>query len=584
MRMQGTFLGTSGSSLFTIMLSLGLVPLVASAQLNELKLAADDATGGDHYGRTMAMSGDRIAIGAMTTNGGRGAVYIYDRSGDDWLLDEKIDSPGRSAFGRSIGLDGDYLVVTLCKMAGGGICQPASSGFGVAYFYDREDSGWVLVDQFDHNRDAFATSAGLSGDVAVIGADGDDDVATDAGAAYIYRRSGDNWVEEAKLTASDGQSGDNFGYSAAISGDYALIGAWNASGSQGAAYIFEYQAGAWVEAAKLVADDGAAGDQFGSWFLDIDGDYAVVGALNDDDLGTNAGSAYIFYRDADGNWSQQAKLLASNGITDDQFGTSAAISGNFALIGSFDGAYAYLFERIGESWVERYVITSSDYETGDDFAYALAMDGAYAAIGADDDVINGTETGSAYVYWGYTQSEPAVVVSNIPGQTIDVGGAFDTIALDDYVSHDTYGDEEMVWTVTGQIELDVTIDTERVASVTAPVDWTGTETVTFEATAPDSTTDSDDASFTVNDPTAVAPSDLAVSFTGTVATLTWEGSATDISCTSLSDTVTGNSYDITFPDDIGYMLPQTCSVSNAIGSSNVTGRFGCRTATTCIAP
>ena len=561
-----------------------LMPLLASAQLQELKLSADDATGEDHYGRTMAMSGDRLAIGAMTTNDGNGAVYIYERSGDDWLLDEKIDGLGRPVFGRSIGIDGDYLVVALCKMTNGGICQPADSGLGFVYFYDREATGWVLRNEFNNNRDAFGTSAALSGDLAVIGADGDDDVATDAGAAYIYRRTGDGWTQEAKLTASDGASGDNFGFSSAISGNYVLIGAWNALDSQGAAYIFEYQDGSWIEAARLVAGDGAAGDQFGSWFLDIDGDYAVIGALNDDDLATNAGSAYIFHRDAGGAWSQQAKLLPSNGIANDQFGTSAAISGDFALIGSFDGAYAYLFKRDGETWTEEYIITSSDFEVGDDFAYALAMDGAYAAIGADDDKIGGLETGSAYVYWGYVEGTQGLSVSNIPGQTISLGESFAPITLDDYVSHDVYADEEITWAASGNVGLDVTIGTDRVATVTAFEGWTGSEVVTFEATSPDSQVDSDDATFTVDDPTAVAPSNLTVSFAGTVATLTWDGSATDISCTSLTDVITGDSYVITFPDDIAYMVPQECTVSNAIGSSESSGRFGCRNATTCISP
>ena len=579
-----TNLVTSRSSALLFLASLALVPSTATAQLQELKLTADDATGGDHYGRSMAISGDRIAIGAMTTDGGDGAVYLYTRSGDDWLLEQKIDAPGRASFGRSIGLDGDYMVVTMCKVAKGGICEQSDAGLGVAYFYDLEDTGWVLNSQLDHSGDSFATSAGLSGDLAVLGADGDDDVATDAGAAYIYRRTGSDWVEEAKLTASDGASGDNFGFSAAISGNYVLVGAWNAMSSQGAAYVFEYDNGVWVEAARLVADDGLPGDQFGSWFLGIDGDYAVIGALNDDDLGTDVGSAYVFHRDETGTWSQHAKLLPSNGIADDQFGTSTAISGNFALIGSFDGAYAYIYERVGDVWLEQHIITSFDYETGDDFGYALAIDGPYAAIGSDDDVVGGIETGSAYVYWGYDDTDPGVVVSNIPGQTVGIDEPFDTVVLDDYVTHETYADDEMVWAVTGQVELDVTIDIDRIATITAPAGWTGSEDLTFEVTAPDSTTDSDTATFTVEDPALVAPSNLAVSFSGTVATLTWDGVATDIDCTDLVDTVSGDDYQITFPDDIDYMLPQTCSVSNEAGSSNVTGRFGCRNATTCIAP
>jgi len=549
----------------------------AAADLVEYKITMDDATGEDHFGRAMAVSGDRVVVGAMTHLDGEGAVYIYRLSDGDWLPDHKISGGASGGFGRSVDIDGNYLVVAQCSTLENGSCDPSLGG--LASIYHRDDSGlWILQSELEQPGLPFGTSVAISGDSVVIGADGGEGASADVGSAYIYRRDGENWVEEAKLVADDGVAGDSFAFSSAISGDYAVIGAWNAMDSQGAAYIFERNGGAWLQTAKLIADDGATGDQFGSWFIDIDGDYAVVGALNDDDQATNSGSAYIFNRAGDGTWSQQAKLLPSISGNGDRFGTSTAISGDYALIGSFKGAYAFIFKRDGTEWLESHAFTSSDYVVGDDFAYALALDGGIAAIGADDAITDGTETGAAYVYTGF---ESLDLVSDIPDQNIVEGESFATIRLDDFVSHDDYLDEEMTWTATGQVELEVNIDSNRIATITPLAGWTGSETVTFEATAPDGDKDSDEASFIVQDPTAVAPSDLNVSFSGTEATLTWTGEATDISCTSLTDTVTGTSYTISFPDDVGFMDPQICSVSNAAGSSNETGTFGCLNATTC---
>jgi hypothetical protein len=119
------------------------------------------------------------------------------------------------------------------------------------------------------------------------------------GSAYIFRRSGEEWTQQAKLTAPDAGLGDRFGRSVSISGEYVIVGTrfHNAKGleNSGAAYIFEDSGGNWVEQARLSASDGAPHDHFGT-SVSVDGDYALVGASYDDDNGRDSGSVYVFKR------------------------------------------------------------------------------------------------------------------------------------------------------------------------------------------------------------------------------------------------------------------------------------------------
>ena len=146
-------------------------------------------------------------------------------------------------------------------------------------------------------------------------------------------------LQEAKLTASDGAASDNFGYSVAVAGDTAVVGAWgdDAKGSaSGSAYVFVKPAAGWAtgtQTAKLTAADGAANDQFG-YSVAVDGDTAVVGANFDDHNASDSGSAYVFTRGESGGWSQATKLTASDGAANDQFGHSVAVAGDTAVVGA----------------------------------------------------------------------------------------------------------------------------------------------------------------------------------------------------------------------------------------------------------
>lgn len=183
--------------------------------------------------------------------------------------------------------------------------------------------------------DNFGESVSISGDTALVGAQGDDDNGGASGSAYIFEQVGGAWVQQAKLLASDGQEGDEFGFSVSISGDIAIVGApfEDENGDRsGSAYIFQKVGGIWTQTAKLVAADGEPWDLFGL-SVSISGDTAIVGVSYDDDNGYGSGSAYVFEK-VDGIWTEVAKLLASDGAASDFFGLSISISGNTALVGA----------------------------------------------------------------------------------------------------------------------------------------------------------------------------------------------------------------------------------------------------------
>ncbi len=253
----------------------------------------------------------------------------------------------------------------------------------------------------------FGISLGISGDTIIVGMDGDDDArGTDVGSAYLY--SAATRTQIARLTAPDGAAGDRFGLSVAISGNYAIVGAFlsDVSGhgpDSGAAYIFSATTGAFV--AKLSAADGLANDWFG-YSVAIDGDTAVVGAVYDD-TGANGdqGSAYVFKRSG-AVWPQQIKLTASDGADSDWLGGSVAIRGNTVVagaslndtLGNQSGA-AYVFDATTGTQSK---LLAPDGAANDVFGVGLAITDDYIAVGAYNDDSRATHSGSAYLF--HTQS------------------------------------------------------------------------------------------------------------------------------------------------------------------------------------
>jgi hypothetical protein len=224
---------------------------------------------------------------------------------------------------------------------------------GSAYVFRWDGAEWrqeqKLLPDDGMPGDWFGYSVSVAGEVAVIGAYHDDDNGAFSGSAYVFRWDGAEWLQEQKLLPDDGEPGDNFGNSVSVSGDVAVIGAWmdddNGIGS-GSAHMFRWDGAEWLQEQKLLADDGTTDDWFGS-SVSVSGDVAVVGARRVDD---SSGSAYVFHRDG-AAWLQAWKLLADDGANGDFFGRSVSVSGGVAVFGASgdddngsDSGSAYVFD------------------------------------------------------------------------------------------------------------------------------------------------------------------------------------------------------------------------------------------------
>ena len=325
-------------------------------------------------------------------------------------------------FGDAAGVDGDTAIV------GSKLDDDTAFDSGSAYVYLRTGTSWAqqgkLVASDPQSNDQFGFTVAVSGDTAVVGGPFNDDVGGSTGSAYVFNRTGGSWAFSEKLLPDDPGGPAQFRYSVALDGDTMAIGArrHTANGTDaGAAYIFTRTAGSWTQQKRLLASDGAAGDRFG-YFVDVDGDTAVVGAPEDADAGNQSGSAYVFDRDLGGvdEWGQRAKLTASDAAANDSLGEDVAISGDIVVVGAqnsddapdcvdqdCDSGSVYVFERdFGgvDAWGQRVILTASDAEAGDDFGTSVDIDGDRVAIGwrdADDAtscVDQECDSGAIYIF------------------------------------------------------------------------------------------------------------------------------------------------------------------------------------------
>jgi len=372
------------------------------------KLLTSDSAEWSYFGMSVSVDGDTALIGAPTEyETGTGSAYVFTRTGTTWAQQAKLlasDGAINDYFGVSVSLAGDTALIGACGDDYNG------GGSGSAYVFIRTGTIWTqqqkLLALDGAAGDRFGISVSLDGVYALIGADGGDNNQYFTGAAYVYKRDSTHWTQEAKLLASDGTVDDNFGTSVSLDGDYALIGtvADDDQGSDsGSAYVFKRDGTNWVQEAKLLASDGAGDDNFGRC-VSLDGEYAIISAPTDSDNGAWSGSVYVFTRTGTA-WSQQAKLLASDGGANDRFGTSVSVDGDTALIGAwfdddngYDSGSAYVFTRTGTTWTQQKKFLAFDGAAGDWFGFAVSLDSDTALIGAYGDDDNGADYGSAYVF------------------------------------------------------------------------------------------------------------------------------------------------------------------------------------------
>ncbi len=316
------------------------------------QLAASDGKKSNELGYSVSIAGDTAVLGApyatIRSKYARGAAYVFVRSADGWKQTAKLtasDAGTNSFFGSSVSISGDTIVV-----GADGANLGEKQAAGAAYVFVKPANGWTdatqtakLMSSDLKSNSYFGSSVSIRNDVIAIGADG---AAVGAnpfqGAIYLYRKPGKVWVTtstcSAKLIASDGAKGDQLGYSVSISEDSVVAGARSAqvagNAGQGAAYLFVKPAAGWANAnqtSKLVARDGAKDDQFGS-AVSIDGDIALVGAP-----GAGQGAAYVFVKPGS-RWSQlpslAAKLTSSDVENGKQLGAAVEVRDSLIAVGA----------------------------------------------------------------------------------------------------------------------------------------------------------------------------------------------------------------------------------------------------------
>lgn len=449
-------------------------PITIDPLAQQAYLKASNADAGDRFGVAIAVSGDTVVVGATGEASGAtgvngdqadnstfnaGAAYVFVRSGSGWTQQAYLKASNTDAedgFGASVSVSGDTVVVGAAGEAsnaigvGGNQADNSASNAGAAYVFVRGGSDWTQQAYLKASNtaasDRFGVSVAVSGDTVIVGADGEDsnatgidgaqadDSASNAGAAYVFTRSGNSWTQQAYLKASNTDQGDSLGISVAISGDTAVVGssledsnatgidgdqADNSAVGSGAAYVFIRSGSSWTQQAYLKASNTDGADQFG-FSVAISDDTVLVGAPAEDSSATGvdgnqsdnaapaAGAAYAFIRSGS-NWTQQAYLKASTTDTSDQFGISVAVSGDSSVVGApgeassatgVDGnqadnsavaaGAAYAFARSGSSWTQQAYLKASNTDADDRFGIAVTVSGATVMAGAFGEDSNAT--------------------------------------------------------------------------------------------------------------------------------------------------------------------------------------------------
>jgi hypothetical protein len=486
---------------------------------------------GINYGHSVAIDGDYAVVGAIVGYSdinsenhllSAGSAYILKNEQGVWRQVKKIVPSDRAAgdnFGKSVAISGTTVVIGAHLEDEDASGANTLSGSGSAYIFNRDQGGadnWGQVKKIVASdraaNDLFGYSVAISGTTVVIGAYQEDEDASggntllNAGSAYIFNQNEggtNNWGQVRKIVASDRAANDNFGISVATNGTTVVIGAFhgdndatggNTLNDAGSAYIFSQDQGGtnnWGEVKKLVASDRGAGDNFGS-SVAISGTNVVIGAYQEDEdvLGgttlSNAGSAYIFSQDQGGanNWGQVKKLVTSDRATLDLFGSSVSISGTTVLIGAnqekedatgantLSGAgSAYVFSQDEggmNNWGEVKKLVASDRAINDFFGFSVAISGSTAMVGThlEDEDASGantiTSSGSAYFF----KDCNSISLASTNTTTITAQSSSDMTLYNDANCHLISGIESgNTYTVSGSVTAKVWVETTQPTNI-----------------------------------------------------------------------------------------------------------------------
>lgn len=452
--------------------------------IQEAKLQSASIGTGDFLGYRVAISGDTAVVAAFSEdsaargiNGDEtdnsassaGAVFVFVREGDQWTQQAYLKASNADqsdSFGLGLDIDGNTIVVgapyerSKSQRVNQGQQDNSGSTVGAAYVFQRSGKRWRQVAYLKASNaesgDEFGSAVSVSGNVILVGAPGEDSFsrtvnegadqngANGSGAAYVFRKRGARWVQEAYLKAENGSTSDQFGYTVDLVGETAVIGAPgedsdangingnsgdNSAPGAGAAYVFNRTNRIWAQSDYLKAHNSDEDDRFG-FSVAIGGDTIVVGAdlESSNETGINptgfnnsapqAGAAYVFVR-AFHTWRQQAYLKAPNTDADDRFGLGVGVSenGDTVAVGAWkessdstevggstannnapESGAIYVYHRQNAIWYFQKYLKSSDSSSGDRLGWSTGVSSDTVLGGAS--AADGSLRGAAYVFTG----------------------------------------------------------------------------------------------------------------------------------------------------------------------------------------
>jgi len=392
-------------------MSVGIVSAAAKEQGKavEIRLTASDPSAGAELGRSVAIDGNLVAVG-MGADGADGAVYLYRRQGTTYVFEEKLlnpDATPKAEFGRSVAIQGGRVFVG-ARFAQAGDVEEA----GAVYVFEKNKNTWryeeKVVSPAPQKGDNFGRAIAIQGNLLVVTARKND---AEKGAVYVFEKRGHGYACTANLVASDSTDGDYFGQSIDIQGSFLVIGARNTAGPDGVKsggfYLFRQKGGQWLEVIKMTPPGGKDDDQCG-FAIAIKGDTIVVTARRADPAGlNNAGAVYVYSLKRD-SVQFVTKLTPGDASKGDEFGQSVAFAGDVLAVGAWKDDESkgsiYLFHQKRGQWIQIGKIIASDGMKGDEFGYSLAAQGNRMVTGAHkvdlfstDGTLIAKDGGAAYV-------------------------------------------------------------------------------------------------------------------------------------------------------------------------------------------
>jgi hypothetical protein len=365
---------------------LSLIYLTAfAADYDFHQLITVEGASGIHTGNSIDVSGDFMVVGAVAENSYAGAAYIFQKQAGEWVEINHLFRAGgetNESFGAAVAISGSEILVS---------CRWKDGLIGVVYAYHWDGASWTgpvaIVNPDPEASDQFGYTLAMDGDYAVIGAIGDNSF---QGSAYVYHLESGVWTLQKEIFASEPAEGDAFGNTAMISGDYLAVSSVNIKtpyNQCGAVYLYHREGTDWVFMQMIQAYDAEASDFFGV-VMSMSGDYLAVTSTGDDDMGDSSGSVYIYHFNGT-DWLFEDKVNSIGEVEWDCFGSSLHVIGNQMTAGAtyagHDGVYpgaVYVFQRSGAEWIQTLRLEAPDGVDSDGFGETVFYDGTDFFVGA----------------------------------------------------------------------------------------------------------------------------------------------------------------------------------------------------------